>query len=147
MTEHICSRSTCLLQKVLRTSELYWIEVDVLTVNENIWRPPGVRHNTPKTRRYTPPRFRYQPRSFANGESAEVRDWWKKCTSPGRSQARSGKISHIKDGDPHRNGDSSFISQKWSFLFPQNRKFVNTLLVFLISLSNPIFTGFYITNI
>ena len=25
--------------------------------------------------------------------------------SPGRSQARGGKRNHIKDGDPHRNGD------------------------------------------
>ena len=36
MTEHFCSRSTCLPQKVLRTSELYGIEADGLTVNENI---------------------------------------------------------------------------------------------------------------
>ena len=36
MTEHVCSRSTCLPQKVLSTSELYGIEADAITVNENI---------------------------------------------------------------------------------------------------------------
>ena len=40
-----------------------------------------------------------------------VRDWWKKFTSPGRSQARGGKRNPIKDGDPHRNGDLSATSQ------------------------------------
>jgi hypothetical protein len=30
----------------------------------------------------------------------------------GRSQARDGKISPIKDGDPHRNRDLSLTSQK-----------------------------------
>ena len=36
MTEHVSSSSTCLPQKVLRASELYGIEADVLMVNENI---------------------------------------------------------------------------------------------------------------
>ena len=41
-----------------------------------------------------------------------VRDWWKKFTSLGRSQALGGKISPIKDGDPHRNKNLSVTSQK-----------------------------------
>ena len=40
-----------------------------------------------------------------------VRDWRKKFCIPGRNQARGGKISVIKDGDPHRNGGLSSTSQ------------------------------------
>ena len=55
MTEHVCFRSTCLPQKVLRTSELYGIEAD-LTVNENIFLGSGdpiiINKNTSRVKKY-----------------------------------------------------------------------------------------------
>ena len=166
MTEHVCPRSTCLAQKVLRTSELCGIEADGLTVNENIWRPSGMDIT---------PRWSAGIHSLSSVISLRVSSMERarrfavrqrlveEIYIAGWRQARGRKISPIKDGDPHRNGDLCSTSQKWLivnenlqscecqsfnilvncsvqfFIFPQNLTFANTFFVFLISVSDSIF--------
>ena len=85
---------TRLLQEVRAFHKRYFAFRDCME-SEQIWtfRHNGIRkhltttrggRNTPMTSRYTTSLFRYQPRSFANEESSEVRGpgWWKKFASP-----------------------------------------------------------------
>ena len=115
-------------------------------------------HNTPRTSRYTPPLLRYQPQSFTNGESSEVHgppeivrrnlhlrkessSWWKeKPYKRWQSTPKRGLEFNIFKVIICKRQRFNILDNclVQSFLFPQNLQFLNTFLVFLISLSNTI---------
>ena len=165
MTEHICPRSTSLTQKILRTSGLYGIEADGLTVNENIWRPPGM-DITPRwpagihfSLSLSAPEFR-QWREL--GGPRLVRDWWKNFASTEgvrhvverdtlqkmAIQSEKGLEFNISNVTNCKQKACNRVNVKVSMyvlilecnlsFFHKNLKFSNTFLV-LITLSDPIF--------
>ena len=105
MTEHVCCRSTCLPQKVLRISGLYGIGTNGLSLNlghngnYHTWRPPGGTFQGKDHQQVVSPSAITSPRESVNGESSDVAirtRLAKEICIPGRSQTRGRKEKPYK---------------------------------------------------